>query len=305
MKIVTLTLSAAFDIHCDAKELIVDHENIASIMGIDAGGKGINISKALNSFKTASTAIAVLGRENADEFENMLGKEGVRLQKILIDGRIRENITIHTDNGKETRLSFNASAVPDGIMAEVERITDSVCASDTIVTLTGRVPQGISMEDVKKYIASLKSKGIKVVVDSRSFSLSDLKAAKPFLIKPNEEEISLYIGRDVSDLDEAERVAEALREDGIENVMITLGEKGSVIASCDGIYRFKAPKIKAISTIGAGDSSIAGFLYAYTNGFDYKECLRYSVAFGTAACLTSGTNPPKPEDVMKMLEKIN
>lgn len=304
MKIVTLTLSAAFDIHCDAKEINVNHENIANITGIDAGGKGVNISKALKSFNTDSIALAVLGKENADEFVKKLEKDGICLEKILIDGRIRENITIHTNDGKETRLSFNSSLVPENTIDRIEEISNGICDKDTIVAIVGRVPAGIDMRKLKDYILALKERNIKVVIDSKSFSLADLKEIKPFMVKPNQEEISEYIGMEITNLKDAEYAAKELYRIGIENVMVTLGERGSILVSNGISYKAQVPKIQAVSTIGAGDSSIAGFLYAYTNGFSMADCLKYSVAFGTAACLTAGTNPPEYETILKILKKI-
>ena len=91
MKIVTLTLSCAFDIHCTADKLTVNHENLASIVSCDAGGKGINISRALTKFGVENTAGAVLGDENGDSFERALKNEGITLYPIWDKGRIREN----------------------------------------------------------------------------------------------------------------------------------------------------------------------------------------------------------------------
>lgn len=304
MNIVTLTLSAALDIHCEASMLRIDHENIASVIGIDAGGKGINISKALKAMNTDSTAIAVLGDENADDFSKILEGQGIFLEKIIIPGRIRENITIHTENGKETRISFTGAKAPENLISEIERKLDGTVNSETLLTMTGRVPDGISIEDVKHLLKKLKAKGARIIIDSRSFTLDDLKEVKPFLIKPNEEEIASYMECEVSDLKSASAAACALRSFGIENVMISLGNKGAVLAAENAVYEVEAPIIQAVSTIGAGDSSIGGILYALKNGEDFAKALKTAVAFGTAACLTEGTKPPKKEDVLRFIDLI-
>ena len=304
MNIVTLTLAPAFDIHCDAESILVDHENIASVTDYDAGGKGVNISRALVNVGCDNTAIVAIGNENGLEFEKRLKNDNICFQKIDISGRIRENITIHTANGRETRLSFKGAVAPFDLLKRVEAITDKICDSETILTFTGRLPEGVSVSDAKSYLSSLKKRGTRIVLDSRSFSLGDMLEVKPFLIKPNEEEISMYMGRDITDMDSASLCAKELYEKGIENVMISLGEKGAVLCSGGEIFTSPAPSVNVISTIGAGDSSIAGFLYALSKGKSAYDCLRYAVAFGSAACELPGTNPPKADAIERFLSEI-
>lgn len=302
MKIVTLTLCAAFDIHAESEKIIPGRENLAKITDHNAGGKGVNISRALNRFGADNVAVVVVGDENGDDFVKRLENENICLQIVHIPGRIRENITIHTSNGEETRISFAGDFVPEDLLLKIAAVTDEICDKDTVVTFTGRLPAGVSVFSAKKYIKKLQERGIRVVIDSKSFTLDDIIELKPFLIKPNEEEIEEYLGRDISDFDSAAKAARELSLSGIENVMISLGEKGAVLCSNSELYYAAAPKINAVSTIGAGDSSIAGFLYATSKGADSAERLKTAVAFGSAACLTPGTNPPDPAEVERLLE---
>lgn len=304
MQIVTLTLCCAFDIHADAEKITLNHENIARITDYDAGGKGVNISRALSRFDIDNVAIAAVGEENCDEFIKKLKNENISLQIIGIPGRIRENITIHTEDGKETRISFSGDAAPENLLERVSEITDAVCGEDTVLTFTGRLPDGVSVCAAKEYIKSLQARGVRVVIDSKSFSLSDIAELRPFLIKPNEEEIAEYTGRVIADFDSAAEAARNLNAVGIENVMISLGAGGALLCSQGEVYIAHAPTVKAVSTIGAGDSSIAGFLYAMSKNMSAADCLKTAVAFGSAACLTSGTNPPLPEDVNRLLKLI-
>jgi 1-phosphofructokinase family hexose kinase len=303
MKIVTLTLSPAFDIHCTADELVLDHENIAAVTDRDAGGKGVNISRALHAYGVANTAVIVAGEENGEAFLSTLARDGIEAVAIYTPGRIRENITVHTANGKETRLSFQGSPAPLDLMGRVAAVTDALCPAGSLLTLTGRVPDGLPLDSVKDYVRALQARGVRVVIDSRSFSLSDLIEVKPFLIKPNEEEIATYMSREIGTADEALAAARALHAEGIENVMISLGGAGAVLCCAAGEFAAAAPKITPLSTIGAGDSSIGGFLAAMANGLDAEACLQTAVAFGSAACLTRGTRPPKKEDILRLLQE--
>jgi len=302
MKIVTLTLSAAYDVHCHAEKIEVGCENFATLSETNAGGKGINISRALLSYGISSTAVVVLGEENSREFCEKLESGGVTFEKILVPGKIRENITVHTSDGKETRISFGGTEAPKNLISEIERITDALLSEGDILTFTGSIPSGVDKTEAKKYANRLREKGIRVIVDSRSFSLSDLLEMKPFLIKPNEYELEAYIGAPLGDEFGAIPAAEKLRALGIENVMISLGEKGAVLSSSEGSFYVRAPKINTVSTIGAGDSSIAGFTYALSQNMDMSSALKYAVAFGSAACLEAGTEPPRKSEILKILE---
>ena len=304
MNIITLTLSPAIDIHCHAERFSAEHENFAKICSRDAGGKGINLSRALLSYGIKSTAIVAVGTENGDRFLSLLSHDGIDCYAIPTKGAIRENITIHAKETKETRLSFEGFCGDALLLEKVEKTLNEILRSGDIVTLTGSIPSGISIEAVKALISRIKQKGVFVVIDSRSFSASDIVECAPFLIKPNEEEIIAYAGKEVSTVSEAAKVAKAISESGIKNVMISLGGKGAVLARGAQVFFAKAPKIEVLSTIGAGDSSIAGFLVAHKNGKSAEECLKTAVAFGSAACMTEGTKPPKKEIIEQLLGEI-
>ena len=304
MKIITLTLSPAIDIHCNTDSFIAERENFAKITSRDVGGKGVNISRALLSCKIPSTAIVVVGEENADSFLSLLAADNIDCEAIWSQGLIRENITVHTTGKKETRLSFDGFVGDDSLIDEVEDSLNEIAKSGDIVALVGSIPRGINTEKVKNLVHALKSKEIRVVIDSRSFTPTDIVECSPFLIKPNEEEITAYTKKAVESLEDATDAAKKIFEKGVENVMISLGAKGAVLACSEGLFIANAPLISALSTIGAGDSSIAGFLAAYKDRKSPAECLKNAVAFGSAACLTEGTKPPKKEDIEQLIQSI-
>lgn len=304
MKIITLTLNPAFDVHCFAENFAPYHENLAEVIDREAGGKGINISRALSSFGVDNLALTVLGDENGESFERILSADGLNFRTLWVKGRIRENITVHTNGADETRISFEGFRADGGLLERVgEQLTEEGL-DGAYVTFTGRAPTGISMAEIKAFVSSLGQMGARVIIDSRSFSLAELLEARPYLIKPNEEEISAYFGREIKTASEAKSAALSLCEGGIENVMISLGDRGAVLATRSGVWSAVPPKIEAVSTIGAGDSSIGGFLAALGEGRTEREALRYAVSFGTAACLTKGTRPPLPEDIARILPQV-
>lgn len=304
MKIITVTLSPAIDIHCHADSFCAKKENFAKITSRDAGGKGVNISRALISYGIDNSAIVAVGEENSEGFLGSLKADGINCTAVIAKGSIRENITIHPSGAKETRLSFDGFCGDRKLLDEVEDCVNEIYESSDIVAIAGSIPLGIKIDEIKSFVQRLKAKGLLFVIDSRSFSPADIIECAPFLIKPNEEEIAAYIGKEAKCLDQAAEAARSIHQKGINNVMISLGARGAVLACDNGVFFAQAPKIEALSTIGAGDSSIAGFLTAYTAGASSEDCLKTAVAFGSAACLTEGTKPPKKQDIDSLIGNI-
>ena len=304
VNIITLTLNPAFDIHCFVEDFKPYHENLAKITANEAGGKGVNISRALTVNGVENTALVVLGDENGDSFRRCLAVDGIKTVEITVAGRIRENITLHTEGAPETRISFAGFSADDGLLDMTEKALDGMLDENTILTFTGRVPCGVSIGAVKAMLGKMAARGVKIVIDSRSFTTEDIIDLGPWLIKPNEEEIAMYSDIPVHDLESAAEAAQVLKGKGIKNVMISLGAKGAMLCCEDGCYIANAPDVTVLSTIGAGDSSIAGFVAAAKQGLPYSEMLRMAVCYGSAACMTEGTRPPRAEDITKLLESV-
>ena len=308
MNIITVTLSPATDIYLTTDSLRLYRENRLSAVGRYCGGKGINISIALASCDIKSTAVVVMPRESAEEYKRALTSENIDYLPFLTSGSVRENVTIHSkDNGKEreTRISIDASPIDRGVIKSViERLT-SLCSSPSIVVISGSLPEGVDMDELLPFFDFAKKQGVMLILDSRSYTLSDISRVKPCLIKPNAEECEGYLGFEPRSVADGIRAVKLLREKTGANVLLSLGEDGAVLLYGDGIYEAKAPRIEAISTIGAGDSMIAGFTYAMSEGLPPYECLKYALAYGSAKCLKEGTLPPRKADIKRLYNKIN
>lgn len=304
MKIITITLNPAFDVHCYIKNFSPYHENLAEVLSRDVGGKGVNISRALTKNQIENTAVIALGKENSEAFLAGVRQEGLNTSCVLTEGRIRENITIHTENADETRVSFSGFVASEELLFSVEATVERLLEKESVVTFTGSIPPGIELHDVKKFLARLTEKGARLVIDSRSFEKNDLIEMCPWLIKPNREEISHYFEKDITSMKDAAEAASELQRRGIRNVMISLGKVGAVLAGEEGTFLGYAPFVEAISTIGAGDSSIAGFLAATAENLPQELCLKTAIAYGSAACLQDGTKPPQADDIKKLLDQI-
>ena len=300
MNIVTLTLNPAFDVHCTAEAFAAHRENFASVTSREAGGKGINVSRALCSGGTENTAIAVLGEENGQEFERILASDGLKTRMFYTPGRIRENITVHAPDG-ESRLSFSGPEVSPALLDAVREEILRMAGDGDFLIFSGSLPSGISVPAAVDFLKSLSEKGIRVVTDCRSFGMKEWKEIRPYLIKPNEEEIAHCLQKSSVGEEEMLAAARELYRGGVRNVMISLGKKGALLVCGDGEFSAVPPACPVVSTIGAGDSSIAGFVAAAACGEDTVTCLKTAMAYGCSACKTEGTRPPRKEDILSAL----
>lgn len=302
MKIYTITLNPAYDVHAYAEHFAPFHENLANVTSREAGGKGVNLSRALKNGGTENTAIVVLGKDNCAEFKAELEEAGLNTLFLEKPGRIRENLTLHCADAPETRISFSGFPADDSLLEEVSNLL--AVDEQTVITFTGRVASGMSMEKVKAFLKKLQAKGAKIVLDSKSFSLEDIFQVSPWLIKPNQEEISEYMNCPVNTIGEAVEKARIFAQHGVVNVMVSLGEQGAMLLQGNDCYIATPPVINAISTIGAGDSSLAGFIAAAKRGEDAAGCLKNAVTYGTAACLTEGSLPPTAEAIADIYPQV-
>lgn len=302
--VVTVTLNPAFDVHFELERFELGKENYSSKRIVHAGGKGLNISRALRMNGIDSLAFIVLGEDDAAEFQVQLDAENLNYRAFLCPGSVRHNITIHPAEGPETRLSLDTFHMDRSLFQEITDQLLPLIHPGVVAAYGGRLPKGLPLEAVKELFTALKERGALLVLDCNNLSLQDLAEIKPWLIKPNEYEAEALLGRKISTDDEVLRSAEEIHGLGVENVLISLGERGLAYAGREMGGWARVPQITPASTIGAGDSTLAGFIFAHLQGGDGAEKLKTAAAFGTAACLTPGTQPPKPEAIVQITAQV-
>lgn len=305
MKIVTVNTNPAYDIFYHVPAFQPYKENLAESVSVFIGGKGINVSRALKANGIDSTAYVLLGNQNSQAFADGIRSDGLDTRLFFNNGRIRENMTVLSDGIPETRISINSFIAT---YSDLEKILDALSSekhNTPVIICSGKLPSGITSKEAMDFVRGLKSISEKVVLDSNSFTAEQTVALSPWLIKPNEEELEALCGSSITDNNDRISAAEALHRGGIANVLITLGGGGAIYSGELGKCIVEVPKIQPISTVGAGDSTVAGFVAAYVSGASLTECLKSACAFGTAACLTAGTRPPMPESVADIRNRIN
>ncbi len=299
--IYTLTLNPSIDYVVHLDSFIGGITNRTTGEEYYIGGKGINVSCILAELEISSTALGFTAGFTGEAIENGLHGLGIRADFIrLKDGISRINIKIKAD--QESEINGQGPHISE---EEFERLllkTDCLEDGDTIV-LAGSIPKTVSDNAYERILQRLEGKRIRIVVDATRQLLRNCLPYRPFLIKPNRQELSELFQREVTDAQETERCARELMELGARNVLVSLGGEGAVLFAEDGrVYQSGVVKEKVLNTVGSGDSMVAGFLAGYLQQEDYGYALKLGTACGNATAFSMGL--AKKEQIYHILSRL-
>ncbi|KJY82919.1 hypothetical protein TW81_12010 [Vibrio galatheae] len=302
-KWVTVTLNPAIDLSAQAQDLALNQVNSVQETKRYAAGKGINVGKVLSDLGASVTLSGFLGRHNSKLFETFFASNGLNTHFVMVDGTNRTNIKIHDTSGGTTDINFNGFRVEESDIAALHKTILELATDHDGFIFAGSLPENLSEHIVVGWIEELKQLGKKVVLDSSKKMLCAGIKAKPWLVKPNETEISDYLGRKVESMEEAVDAASELVEQGIDNVIVSLGEKGLIWATQRQVLIAQPPKLTPVSTVGAGDSVVAGFCWA--SQFDNPERqVASATAIGALAVSQTGVGVGSLDALDAMLKQV-
>jgi 1-phosphofructokinase len=289
--ITTLTPSPSIDFDYELDHLKLGGVNRAAGFGLHAGGKGVNVSRVLTMMKVNNLAMVPMSKENGDFFLNAAESENLKLEILQIGSPLRFNVSL-VHEGFTTKV--NAESSP-WTSAEAKKIAGRFkvrARRSEFGVIGGSLPAGLDPAWLAKLVSDNVNR-TKVVVDCSGEVLRAAVAAKPFLIKPNQEEAENLVGSPIATMADAVQACFEMVSMGAQNVLLSLGEQGSIFYNGETLYRARAEKIIATNTVGAGDSLLAGFIGRYKSG--PIKALATGVAWSAAAIKTRGTgitNPP-------------
>jgi 6-phosphofructokinase 2 len=302
--IYTITLNPALDrtmwiqrVRDDVSNRILEEKSFA-------GGKSVDVSKVLKNLNVDNIALGFVGGFAGRELEGRLLNEGIQTEFIHVSGDTRTNIIIHEIDTKK-QLAFNARGpeIRASELMEFIELLERLPCSD-LVAIGGSLPRGVTPEIYRKIIAIVKKCQSTVVLDVDGEALRAGILAQPDVIKPNIHELSELVGRDLKGLDEISAAAREINQQGVKIVLVSMGGKGILLVSKGQEYLAVPPYVDVQSTIGAGDSSVAGFISGLIQGKDLKECLVYAAAAGTATTLYQGTALCQKDDFERLVPQV-
>ena len=283
--IYTVTLNPSLDYHLHVPCLTQGGTNRAVREDMTFGGKGINVSVVLTRLGIPNIALGFVAGFTGDEFCAHLTETGIVHDMIRLEnGLTRINVKLHAED--ETEINASGPVITTEAMEALMRKLDGLNAGDTLV-LSGSIPPSLPRDTYAAVMARLTGKGIRFVVDAEGEALTATLAHRPFLIKPNLRELSMLTGRELITDEQIIAAARDLKARGAENVLVSLGGRGAILLDDDENCHI-APAVggKPVSTVGAGDSMVAGFLAGLSEG--YGHALRLGLAAGGATACTEG-----------------
>lgn len=262
------------------------------------------MARMLNILGYPSQALTFLGGQNGTILKKLLKKEKIPFRYVPIKENTR-SIFNFIAGGRVLRINEPGPSVSKKEKEAFLRLILSLKLKEgDIVCISGSVPPGIEKDIYKLLIRNLKVKGVKVALDADGEMLKEGIKAKPHIIKPNLWELSRIAGKKIGSFKTLKNTLASFISHGISTVLLTNGEKGALLFSRTHFLYSKPPSVKTLSTIGCGDTFLAGFLYGYCRNKSPEECLCLAVAAGTAKALKEGTGMPERKDVMEILKKV-
>lgn len=303
--IVTVTMNPAIDKTVDVETFVHGGLNRVRRIIVDAGGKGINVSKTIKALGGDSIATGFIGGNNGNAIESMLTSDKVNAEFVTVDTETRINTKIVEIDGTVTELNEVGPEVFDEELKQLDKQLMQYAKEGTWFVLSGSVPSGVPTTIYGDIIRKVHEKGAKVFLDADGELFTQSLAAQPDVIKPNRVELEKYIGASHS-LTEEEliNVGNELLEQGIGTVIISLGHEGALFLTKEKALKCPAIPVRACSTVGAGDALVAAFTYGLDKGEDFETCVKLGIATSAGAVSTEGTKPPTRQIVDALIPLV-
>ena len=304
MPIVTLTLHPALDKSTTTTHIVPDHKLRCTPAQIDAGGGGINVSKGVRKLDGQSTAVFPVGGHNGRLLRDLVERAGISAKTLEVPGETRESFSV-TDTQTNSQYRFTMAGA-DMTEQQADQCLDLVehLRPDWLV-VGGSLPPGVPEHYLEKVAALAKKMGAKLILDTSGAALQAATEVGVYMLKPNLIELSALAGVEKLEMNEVDDAALHIIQQGkCEVVVVSLGPQGALLVSKEGFEHIPAPMVQKQTTVGAGDSMVAGMVWALSQGKTLREMAQIGVACGSAATLNRGTELFKADDVWRLHDWI-
>lgn len=303
--ILTITLNPCIDKSSTVEKIKPESKLRCSEVVNEPGGGGINVSKALKKLETTSVALFPSGGHNGNMLCSLLDEENIVFHAVDSKVETRENwIVLEESTVNQYRFTFPGRQVQE---ATIITLIDQIRSfSPSFVIASGSLPPGLPDYFYGLVVKNAKSVGAKCIVDTSGPALQALQGKGAYLIKPNIGELCKMLNVDWLDKEEvADAAHQAIMDGYAEMIAVSMGPEGAWIVSEEERYFATAPKVEKRSTVGAGDSMVAGMTFMLEQNRSLKEVISYGVACGSAATMNEGTQLFKKEDADRLYSIIS
>jgi len=300
--IVTLTVNPALDKSTHFRGLIAEQKIRCSEPRFDAGGGGINVSKAISRLGGNSLAVFTSGGPLGKMLEELVAKESIPFQAIPIQTWTRESfVAVDENTNSQYRFGFTGGEITD---EEEQGVLQTITSlKPKFLVASGSLNEGLTPDFYQKVAEIAKKSNSKLIVDTSGEALEKVLETGAYLIKPNVGELAKLIGVERLEMEEVNEAAkQIIAKGGAEIVVVSLGPQGAVLVTKDSYEFVPAPNVAKKSTVGAGDSMVGGMVWALSQNKSLKEVIRWGVACGSAATMNEGTQLFKRADAQRLFD---
>jgi 6-phosphofructokinase 2 len=304
-KIITVTFSPCIDKSTSVPELIPEKKLKCTDPKLDPGGGGINVARAIKKLDGEAIAIYPVGGFTGKYFNELLANEKVPSIIIETKNETRENVVVLDEStNQQYRFGMPGTELTEQEWKDCLQAINEIDNIEYIVA-SGSLPPGVPLNIYAHIAVIAKKKNARLIVDTSGEALKHAANEGVYLLKPNLGELSSLMGIKKINVDEIEKVARSVIEKGhCEMIVVSMGENGAILVTNNEAHHISPPKVIRKSTVGAGDSMVAGIVLALSQNRSFKEVLQFGVACGTAATMNSGTELCRKDDVNKLFEEI-
>jgi 6-phosphofructokinase 2 len=304
-KIITVTFNPAIDKSTSIDKLIPDKKLNCAIPVYEPGGGGINVARAIKKLGGEAVAFYLAGGYSSVKFNELLNDEEIKSIVTKTKNNIRENLVVVEEiSNKQFRFGMPGMEVFEPEWKAFLKSIEQVEEVDFIVA-SGSLPKGIPKDIFGRIALIAQKKKAKFIVDTTGEALIKAVEAGVYLIKPNLGELSSLLGIEEIKIESVGKVARQLIEKGkCEVAVVSLGADGAMLVTKDDMHTIKPPKVERKSTVGAGDSMVAGIVLSLSKSNNLLKALQYGVACGTAATMNEGSELCRKKDADLLYELI-
>lgn len=303
-RILTITLNPTVDKSTCIDKLVPEKKLRCESPKFEPGGGGINVSRALSRLGFASEAFFPSGGRTGKLLQELLEHENIAHNSFEVNAGTRENfIVVESSTNQQFRFGMPGSEISTAEQAGMIAKISDLDPFPEIIVISGSLPPGMEPAFLKEIINVCKLRNALIIADTSGEALQQVVDLGVYLLKPNLGELAKLVGLESLDNDAADDAARELISRGsAEVVVVSLGPQGACLVTKDKSEYLPAPAVKKLSTVGAGDSMVAGMVSVLAKGGSFSEMVRMGVACGSAATMNSGTQLFKTEDAMRLFE---
>jgi tagatose 6-phosphate kinase len=305
-KIYTLTLNSALDRILHVPEIKFHYTNRTDQVYVGDGGKGTHVSHTLTKLKQNNTAIAVLGGFAGSRLESIILDQGINLMKFSVKTETRVCTSIFDSKNQSIKVNEKGETMSPIDCQRLDSFLENLFGENQIWVLSGSLPQGVSKDYYAKLITKIQSfDNSKVFLDTSGEALRLGLEAKPFLVKPNDEEMESLVGYPIDSVATGVKAIEEIHAKyQIENIGLSLGKMGLLLGSKSEVIHTPIHEVKTVKTIGAGDGLLGGIVYGFTKNLSLSQIGAIGVAIGSISTSYVETTYPEYPEVEAILPQI-